>query len=190
MNIDYPKPAGLCDSNVEFFAIKPFKVKAINGGRVYSFEDMPERIRDIVSRKRKANKNAEYSLNKLGIKNELERDERFAYCLFGKLDNTPDIDLYTETIHAEFRICSGRHLCPYPVRFCIQRVSTPSGILLSPREVELIQLIAQGFTYKEICQHMLIAEGTLITYRSHVFYKLEAHKQSDVTRFALLNNLL
>jgi DNA-binding CsgD family transcriptional regulator len=189
-SVSYPTPAGLLDRNVEFFATSPFKVRAIHNGRVYTFDELPEKIHQTVTRKRLSDKNAEYSFNKLGIGDNAERDERYAYCLFGALDNTADLDTRNNTLCGEYRVCSDKHSCPYAIRFCTRKINTPTGESLAPREIELVQLIAQGYTYKEICQRMLIAEGTLVTYRSHVFYKLEAHKQSDVTRFALLHNLL
>lgn len=186
----YTRPAGLDDGNVEFFAIAPFKVKALYSGQVFHFKELPTRIRSIITKRRCANRYAQFSFDSIGITDEIDRDERFAYCLYGAFDNVPDIDVYRNITNDEYRVCAGKHTCPYPVKFCVQKINTPTGEKLAPREIQLVQLIAQGFSYKEICQKMFITEGTLITYRSHVYYKLEAHKQSDVTRFALLNNLI
>ena len=126
----------------------------------------------------------------MGITNVVERNERFAYCLWGAFDETPDLLLSSQIFNDEYRVCAGHHPCPYPVKFCTRKVNTPSGKPLAPREIELVQLIGKGYSFKEISEKMSVTEGTLITYRSNVYFKLEAHKQSDVARFALIHNLI
>jgi DNA-binding CsgD family transcriptional regulator len=190
MITSYKVPAGILQGQIEFFAVAPFKVKALCEGVVYDFKDLPHSAKKIVQKRRLKNENAQYSFDKLKIRSEEERDERFAYCLWGAFNETPDIMLFTSSFTDEYKICAGRHECPYPVKFCVQKLNTPSGKPLAPREIELVLLISQGFSYKEIADKMQITEGTLITYRSNVYFKLEAHKQSDVARFALVNNLL
>lgn len=43
---------------------------------------------------------------------------------------------------------------------------------LSPREVEVLQLMAKGLTNREIREALVIAEGTLATHLTHISEKL------------------
>lgn len=54
---------------------------------------------------------------------------------------------------------------------------------LSPRERELLALLAQGFTNAEIADHLFLSEGTVRNYLSSVFAKLGV---SDRTQAAVL----
>lgn len=55
----------------------------------------------------------------------------------------------------------------------------------SPREQEVIRLIALGKSGKEIAQHMNISPRTVDTYRDRLMDKLQAHSVADVVRYAV-----
>jgi DNA-binding NarL/FixJ family response regulator len=56
---------------------------------------------------------------------------------------------------------------------------------LSPREREVMRLIALGKTGKEIAQLMEISPRTVATYRDRLMDKLQAHTVADVVRYAV-----
>ena len=56
---------------------------------------------------------------------------------------------------------------------------------LSPRELEVIRLIALGNTGKEIANAMYISPRTVDTYRNRLMGKLELHSLADVVRYAV-----
>ncbi|MBF0619313.1 MAG: response regulator transcription factor [Candidatus Omnitrophica bacterium] len=60
---------------------------------------------------------------------------------------------------------------------------------LSSREKEVLQLIAEGFSSKEISVQMRIVLGTVQTHRKNIMRKLDIHKQADLVRFALKEKL-
>lgn len=55
---------------------------------------------------------------------------------------------------------------------------------LTPREREVVTLIARGFKYREIAQDLGISQKTLETHMSHVFDKLGVASRSEVTHIA------
>ena len=62
--------------------------------------------------------------------------------------------------------------------------------MLTPREREVLRLIAQGLTSTEIARIFTLSSRTVETHRAHVMRKLSLHTQVDLARFALENGLL
>jgi len=63
---------------------------------------------------------------------------------------------------------------------------TPRDIpRLSAREKEVLQLIIQEHTGKEIATKLFISEGTVITHRKHIIEKLGAKNTAGMVRIAL-----
>jgi DNA-binding NarL/FixJ family response regulator len=61
---------------------------------------------------------------------------------------------------------------------------------LSPREREVIQLIAEGRANKEIAELLHISIKTVETHRAKIMEKLDAHSVSDLVRYAIRNGLI
>lgn len=55
---------------------------------------------------------------------------------------------------------------------------------LTPREREVVTLIARGFKYREVADDLGISQKTLETHMKHVFDKLGVAGRSEVTRLA------
>lgn len=56
---------------------------------------------------------------------------------------------------------------------------------LTSREREVVQLIAEGYSSKEIAAKLALSLNTVRVHRRNIMVKLGAHSQADVTRFAL-----
>lgn len=56
---------------------------------------------------------------------------------------------------------------------------------LSAREKEILQLVIDEYTAKEIAAKLFISEGTVITHRKHIQSKLGAKNTAGVVRIAL-----
>jgi DNA-binding NarL/FixJ family response regulator len=56
--------------------------------------------------------------------------------------------------------------------------------LLSPREREVMRLIARGFTYREVASELVISVRTVETHVSHVLRKLQLSNRNELTRWA------
>jgi DNA-binding CsgD family transcriptional regulator len=55
---------------------------------------------------------------------------------------------------------------------------------LTPREREVVTLIARGFKYREAAEELGMSQKTLETHMKHVFDKLGVASRSEVTRLA------
>ena len=56
---------------------------------------------------------------------------------------------------------------------------SPNASVLSPREREIIDLLAQGLLYKEIAQQLELSFETVRSYVKKIYDKLKAHSRTD-----------
>ena len=56
---------------------------------------------------------------------------------------------------------------------------------LSPREREVLQLVAEGHTNRQIAELLSIRPATVETHRSHILQKLELHSTAELVRYAV-----
>jgi DNA-binding NarL/FixJ family response regulator len=69
--------------------------------------------------------------------------------------------------------------------------STDPGLdLLSVREREVMQLLARGYTYREIGSRLFISVKTVESHASNVLRKLQLSNRNELTRWAATNRLL
>lgn len=59
------------------------------------------------------------------------------------------------------------------------------AVELTRREREILQLIAEGFTNKEIAKKLNISSFTVHVHRSNIMQKLNIHKQAGLIRYAI-----
>lgn len=73
----------------------------------------------------------------------------------------------------------------------IEVVSSISPVIpvasLTPREKEVLILIAQGYTNKEMGQKLFVSHKTIDTHRTNIMKKLGAHSISDLVKYAIAN---
>jgi two-component system, NarL family, response regulator NreC len=71
-------------------------------------------------------------------------------------------------------------------------MSTPTsaGELLSERELEVLKLVAQGFSNSEIAGRIYVSIKTVETYRTRIRDKLGLRTRTEITRYALATGLL
>jgi DNA-binding NarL/FixJ family response regulator len=62
--------------------------------------------------------------------------------------------------------------------------------LLTDREREVLQLIAEGKTNKEIATLLSVSINTIETHRKHVMEKLDLHNTADIVRFAVRKKIV
>jgi len=62
--------------------------------------------------------------------------------------------------------------------------------LLSPREREVLQLIAEGKTNKEIATHLNLSVYTVDSHRGKIMEKLNLHSTGELVRFAMKHGLV
>jgi two-component system, NarL family, invasion response regulator UvrY len=69
-------------------------------------------------------------------------------------------------------------------------IDKPAHELLSDREMQVLQLLASGKTVSEIAEQISLSVNTISTYRARILEKLSLNNNSEITRFALDNNLI
>lgn len=61
---------------------------------------------------------------------------------------------------------------------------------LTPREAEVLGLIAEGLPNTEICDRLNISHATVKTHINRIFTKIGAHDRSQAVRYAFCNGLV
>jgi DNA-binding CsgD family transcriptional regulator len=99
------------------------------------------------------------------------------------------------------------HVAPPPNRGRVVEVSAPIRVVLAddhaamrhrsptddrltPREVEVLRLIALGHTSVEIARQLNVSPRTIETHRAHVHGKLGLGTRAELVRYALRCGLL
>jgi len=77
------------------------------------------------------------------------------------------------------------------VLYQAKRADQRSGVdALTPREREVLQLIAEGYTNQGIAQELFISVKTVEAHKSHIMAKLHARNRTDLIRYALRKNIV
>ena len=61
---------------------------------------------------------------------------------------------------------------------------------LTPREVEILKLIAEGFKSREIAGYLNISANTVDKHRANIMKKLDLHSASALTAIAIKEGIV
>ena len=61
---------------------------------------------------------------------------------------------------------------------------------LTPREQEVVKLVAEGYTNKQIAEALVISEKTVERHRANILEKLGMHDRVELTRYAIRRGLV
>lgn len=67
--------------------------------------------------------------------------------------------------------------------------SPRQGAKLTGREIEVLQLISEGYSTKEIATKLNLSEKTVAVHREHIMSKLDIHNVVDLARYAMREGL-
>ena len=108
------------------------------------------------------------------------------------------IEIYGALIAATFAVLGiwlGLKLTGRQQRIVVKEVSVPAGkpfipdekkrehLGITPRELEILELIAQGMSNREIADKLFVSENTVKTHSSRVFDKLGAKRRTQAVQF-------
>ena len=103
---------------------------------------------------------------------------------------------YDELINAIEAVCSGGiYISPDIAGVVVEKfISQPqdsyiNGDLLSAREREVLQLLAEGKSTKEIAYILDLSPKTIETHRSQIMGKLDIHNLAELTKYAIREGL-
>jgi DNA-binding NarL/FixJ family response regulator len=72
------------------------------------------------------------------------------------------------------------------VRPAVRTSSHPEHLkVLTPREIEVLRLIAEGLSTKQIAAQLNISFKTVVSHRSHLLEKLGIHESATLVRLAV-----
>jgi DNA-binding NarL/FixJ family response regulator len=94
-------------------------------------------------------------------------------------------------------VAAARHALVSPRSFtaadlagAMRRRMTPTGPQLTPRELEVLQLLARGFSVSAIAREIFVSESTAKTHISKIYEKLGASNRADAIMKAVRSGLL
>ncbi|MDQ4129472.1 MAG: response regulator transcription factor [Actinomycetota bacterium] len=79
------------------------------------------------------------------------------------------------------------------IRNHLERVRSGEAVSpdpLSPRETEIVKLVAEGYTTKEIAETLTVSEKTVERHRANMLEKLGMHDRVEITRYAIRRGLV
>lgn len=98
---------------------------------------------------------------------------------------------HLELIDAVRNAAEGREYLPTAVVNGLRKGADDEGrSLLSPRETEVLRLLALGHTNREIAGALDLSVRTVETHRAHVQQKLGLGSRPELTRYALANGII
>ncbi len=103
----------------------------------------------------------------------------------GFVEKSDTLETFLEALSA---VCSGaRFLTPFASTLFYDSLSTPEEqeFHLSKRESEILQLVAEGRSSKEISSLLGVALKTVENHRAHLMTKLQIHDVASLTRYAM-----
>jgi len=71
----------------------------------------------------------------------------------------------------------------------LSEVSSSAFSILSDREREVLQLLAEGGTTREIALHLHVSAKTVETHRRNIMKKLDIHSVAELTKYAVREGL-
>lgn len=69
-------------------------------------------------------------------------------------------------------------------------MSPPAHTVLSDRELEILRLLADGKSIKEIAKQLFISNKTVSTHKANLMEKMDIHNVADLVRYAVRHGLV
>lgn len=111
------------------------------------------------------------------------------------LDKNSGYDEFLRSINAlllnEIYICD--HAKERMINFISSEEGKPNPHIKEPltrREMEILKLICDGFSSKDICEKLFISINTVETHRKRILLKLNAKNSVGIVKYALENHII
>ncbi len=179
-------PAGLLigDKATELFGCRETKkVFALSDGKTISFNELNPIKRAQIFEKLLSDNVAFDDLKHL---TQNEAIEQFAFCVFGAADHEPDFCSDGQLKEADNFICSNNCQC---LKWNSKNI-TIEGNKLTPREIEIVTLLASDKPDKQISDELGVTESTLNTHKKNLFEKFNVASKSGLITKAITNKII
>jgi DNA-binding CsgD family transcriptional regulator len=158
-------PAGMLigDFSTELFGCRESKeVFAISNGTTIPFEKIGSFKMNQILKRLAKDKVASKDLSHLS--NE-QAAKKYSFCVFGGADSNPDFCKSGELKESDNFLCSNNCKC---LKWESKNI-TINGNSLTPRQIEIVQLLASDFADKQIADKLNITTSTLDSHKSKIF---------------------
>lgn len=179
-------PAGIMigDTRTEMFGCRETKrVFALSNGKTITFEELNPTKRALIFEKLLSDEAAVQDLKEL---TQSEAIEHFAFCIYGAADHEPDFCEDGKLKDADNFICSNACKC---LKWSSKNI-TIDGNKLTPREIEIVTLLASDKPDKQIADELEITESTLNTHKKNLFEKFNVYSKSGLITKAITNKII
>jgi DNA-binding NarL/FixJ family response regulator len=77
-----------------------------------------------------------------------------------------------------------------PVEYLLQARGEGPADSLSPREREVLQLVAEGYTNQEVADRLVVSVKTIEAHKAHIMAKLKAQNRTDLIKYAIRQGII
>ena len=167
----------------EFFTINGDLFYVSNGKqkKIEHYTDIPVKVSELIEDILIKNKQLFEGLVLIAGNNIENIILQFVKCRLSGNDSYSDI--INGVLTEEFIECEKRGSCI--AEKCVCRFMG-----LTPREIEVIKLIAAGYADKQIADKLGMSEQTMPVHRKHIHSKLGTESKPQITAFALKHNII
>jgi two-component system NarL family response regulator len=95
-----------------------------------------------------------------------------------------------QLVDAVDAVCAGRFFVPSTVAADLTGVMVRRSNNLSPRERDVLRLIAGGLSNRDAGRKLGVSERTVESHRRNLMKKLELHRVVDLVRYAIRESLI
>lgn len=185
-NVIHQIPAGLLvgDKSTELFGCRETKkVFALSNGKTIAFNELNPEKRALIFEKLLSDDKAIEDLKNYSQDKAIEQ---FAFCVYGAADHEPDFDANGNLKEADNFICSDNCMC---LKWASKKI-TVDGIPLTPKQIEVVQLLASDLPDKAIANELNISESTLNTHKSQLFEKFKVCSKPGLIKKAIEQKII
>jgi DNA-binding NarL/FixJ family response regulator len=84
--------------------------------------------------------------------------------------------------------------CPRPQAHCSPHLEAlihkvPSKVELTPTEIKVVELVAQGMSNKKIAETLKVSQRTVESHVSNMLHKTTLHNRTELARWAIASNI-
>lgn len=69
------------------------------------------------------------------------------------------------------------------------RIQVPSNVELTPTELKVVQLVAQGLSNRDIAERLSVSQRTIESHVSNMLNKTSLHNRTELARWAIESNM-
>jgi len=154
-------PGGLRGLTTEFYTdiVNNMPVSnVIYAGHHFSFAEAPKSRKDILKKRLKELPEADKAYEAMVGNNIENKIEKMSMCMYGALNQDPDIDENDVLSDAEYVPCNERGTCVHEGKGCLN-ILVAEGVFLSKQETEVFKLVK--LSNAEIADTLFISEFTV-----------------------------